>query len=372
MSKIIENRLFKLRKIMIENKIDTFMVLIDVNRRYLSGFISEDAQFNESAGALFITADKLVLATDSRFELQAMHQAPLFNIICYRKGLIKSMPEIFCSLGTKQLGFESDRLSYKQYQEIKTELKKSSLSIKLVPTENIVEKQRMIKTEAEISATRRALLLAEDAFRKVAYKIRPGMTEIETAWKMEKMMREAGAKDLAFPMIVASGPNGALPHAVPGKRKFNIGEPILFDFGARLDGYCSDTSRTLIIGKPDKKFNKIYQIVLDAQQKAISAIKDGVDPQAVDKIARDYINSMGFKNNFGHGLGHGTGLVVHEQPVLSPLSNTRLTKGMLITVEPGIYLPDWGGIRIENQVVVRQNNAEVLNTLDPAKYIIEI
>ena len=372
MSKIIQKRLYKLRKLMIENKIDTFMVLTDVNRRYLSGFISEDVQFNESAGALFISADKLILATDSRFELQARQEAPLFNIICYKKGLIKSMPEIFASLGTEQLGFESERLSCKQYQEIKTELQKTFLSVKLIPTENIVEKQRMIKTEAEISATSSALAIAEDAFRKVAYKIKPGMTEIETAWEMEKMMREAGAEDLAFPIIVASGSNGALPHAAPGKRKFNIGQPILFDFGARLGGYCSDTSRTLIIGKPDHKFSKIYQIVLDAQQKAISAIKDGVDSQAVDKIARDYIDRMGFKDKFGHGLGHGTGLKVHEQPSLSPLGNTRLTEGMLVTVEPGIYLPDWGGIRIENQVVVRKNHAEVLNSLDPAKYIIEI
>lgn len=198
------------------------------------------------------------------------------------------------------------------------------------------------------------------------------MTEKQAAWAMEKGMREGGAQAMAFPTIVASGPNSALPHAVPGDRAFKTGEPILFDWGAKLDGYCSDTTRTVVLGQPDATFKKVYQTVLDAQQKAMDAIKTGANTAAVDRLARSHIENAGFTGRFGHGLGHGTGLAVHEAPRLSPIRNTRLEEGMIVTVEPGIYLPDWGGIRIENQVVVRDDGPEVLTQLNRCYTIDEL
>jgi len=368
MKKLIENRLERIRKAIFDSKLDTFMVLIEENRRYLSGFTGEDTQFDESAGALFITATELILATDSRFELQAANQAPLFEIICYKEGLVKSLPDLLKRLQAQRLGFESIRLSYSQYKKIVEQINTANLEVEFVETDNLVENLRVIKAEVEIEATKKALALAESVFSSFVKTISRGMTEKEAAWTIEKRMREAGADSLSFPTIVASGPNSALPHAIPGEREFKAGEPLLFDWGARLNGYCSDISRTLVIGNPDKAFQKVYQTVLEAQKRAIEAIKPGMSSKAVDEIARSYIDKMGFKDKFGHGLGHGTGLAVHEAPRLSPLKDTPLEPGMVFTVEPGIYLPDWGGIRLENMVVVREDGVEVLNSLDASDF----
>jgi Xaa-Pro aminopeptidase len=180
---------------------------------------------------------------------------------------------------------------------------------------------------------------------------------------MERRMREAGAEALSFPVIVAAGANSALPHAIPRDRPVRRGEPILFDWGARLGGYCSDTSRTLILGTPDAAFTEVFSTVKEAQRRAIAAVHPGAGTKSVDAVARDFIENSGYAGRFGHGLGHGTGLAIHEAPRLSPLRDTVLEVGMVVTVEPGVYLPDWGGIRLENQVVVRPEGAEVLNAL---------
>ncbi len=363
MNRTIEKRIADLRQTLAERNIDTFMVLIGENRHYLSGFTGEDGQFDETAGVLFITANRLVLATDTRYELQASREAPLYEIVCYKKGLVKSLSEILGDLETKRLGFESVRMAFSQYKEMEKEINTHRSAIELVGLEEIVEKQRVVKEAPEIEATRKALDLAERVFLTIAGRLHEGITEKSVAWAMEKGMREAGAAALSFPTIVAFGANAALPHAVPGDRRLKAGEPILFDWGTKLDGYCSDTSRTLILGKPDDRFRKVHQTVRDAQRMAIEAIRSGVSSKAVDAVARNHIDNAGFRGKFGHGLGHGTGLAIHEAPRLSPIKETILESGMLVTVEPGIYLPDWGGVRIENQVVVRDDGAEVLNNL---------
>jgi len=361
----IENRIARLRKSLFEKKVDTFLVLVEENRRYLSGFTGEDTAFDESAGALFITGTKLVLATDPRYELQAKNEAPLYETICYKKGLANELPDILRNLKTKQLGFESVRMSYMQHDKIIKQLKADNIQVKLVGTEDVVENLRIIKEEEEIENIKKALFIAESTFRNfIANNILIGMTEKEAAWKIEKGMRETGADSLSFPVIAASGPNSALPHAIPGDRRINEGEPILFDWGAKINGYCSDISRTIIKGRPDETFSRVYETVLTAQRMAIDAIRPGISSKAVDKIARNYIEKMGFKGNFGHGLGHGTGLAIHEYPGLNPNKDTILDKGMVFTIEPGIYLPGWGGVRLENMVVVMENGAEVLNNLD--------
>jgi Xaa-Pro aminopeptidase len=230
----------------------------------------------------------------------------------------------------------------------------------------------LIKSSEEVEQTRNALALAEEAYRRVVKSLKPGMTEKAVAWEMESHMRMAGAQGLSFPVIVAAGPHSALPHAIPTDRPIQENEPILFDWGAILGHYCSDTSRTVILGKPDETFLKIHQTVLEAQQSAIKAICDGADSKAVDAIARNHISAHGYGDKFGHGLGHGTGLAVHEGPRLSPLKQMVLQSGMIVTVEPGIYLPEWGGVRIENQVVVGQNGPIVLNKLSTSYNIDQI
>lgn len=363
-------RLDQFRKAIAENQLDAFLVLKGENRRYLSAFTGADTQMDESAGALFIDDKRLILATDSRYELQALAEAEGFEIICYREGLVKAIPDIFKRLGSKSVGFESSRMSYKQYQEISQTLASEKITATLVPTENIIEDLRAVKDPLEIEKTRQALQKAEMSFLALMAVLKPGMSEKEAAWLLERRMREAGADMLSFPSIVAAGSNSARPHAVPGDRLFKKGEPILFDWGAVLNGYCSDTSRTTILGGTDRDFMNVFSTVAEAQKLAIDAIRGGVSSKRIDQIARRHIESKGFKENFGHGLGHGTGLAVHEAPVLSPLKDTLLKPGMIVTVEPGIYIPEWGGIRIENQVVVREDGAEVLNRLDVGPFFL--
>ena len=368
MDDIHQDRIDRLRNIVSGKKLDAFLVVVDENRRYLSGFTGEDTQFDESAGALLVTADRLILATDSRYDLQAGNEAELFEVVRYEKSLAEELPRLVAELQTKTIGFESVRLSCLQYEKINEQIEKAGITVELVSTEDIVEQLRICKSELEIDTTRRALAIAESVFENLIQNLEPGMTEKELAWEMEKGMREAGADSLSFPSIVAAGSNAALPHAIPGKRKIKAGEPILFDWGARLNGYCSDISRTVVIGKPDATFHKVFQTVLDAQQYAIEAIRPGVSSKAIDAVARDYIDKKGFGGKFGHGLGHGTGLAIHEQPRLSPIKDTPLKAGMISTVEPGIYLSDWGGVRLENMIVVREDGAEVLNRTDPGRY----
>ena len=363
MESYVQNPLTRVRESLSENNIDTFLVLMDNNRRYLSGYTPKDTPFDESAGALLINETRQILLTDSRFDLQAKKEAPSFEVICYKEGLAKELPGVLKSLGAKKLGFETVRMTVFRYNAIVKELNEQHVDIELVGTENMVEKLRMIKTEPEIENTRKALLIAETVFTDFIHHLRPGMSEKTAAWMIESSLRTS-ADQISFQPICGSGPNSALPHAVPGDREFRVGEPILFDWGAKVNGYCSDMSRTVILGQPDDMFNKVYQTVHDALRMATEAIKAGVSSKAVDGIARNYIENKGFKDKFGHGLGHGTGLGIHEGPRLSPTVDSVLESGMIVTVEPGIYLPDWGGVRIENMVVVRDDGPEVLNTLN--------
>jgi Xaa-Pro aminopeptidase len=304
--------------------------------------------------------------------LQAKKEAPLYEVFCYKKGLEKEIPNIVDRMNTRRLGFESVRLSCLHYRNIRKELDEHQhADIQLAASENIVENFRVIKEEFEIQALKDALMMAEEVFYELIENLTPGMTEKEVAWEMEKRMREMGADALSFPTIVASGPNSALPHAIPTSRKIRGVEPLLFDWGVKLNGYCSDISRTVHLGRPDAIFEKVFKTVYDAQQKAIEAIKPGMTGKEVDLVARSFIDSTEFKGKFSHGLGHGTGLAVHEAPRLSPLKEDLLEPGMVFTVEPGIYIPEWGGVRLENMVVVRDEGAEVLNGSDPGKFFLQ-
>jgi Xaa-Pro aminopeptidase len=256
-------------------------------------------------------------------------------------------------------------MSYNFYVKLCDELKAQNLDIEIVDTSHLVEELRMVKDDTEIDAIKSAVAVAEKDFQDFVSHLKKGVRESDAAWDLEKRMRAAGAQAISFPVISAFGKNSALPHAIPGTRTLTAGEPLLFDWGAKLNGYCSDMTRTVTFGKPDSRFLKIFSIVYDAQQKAISAIRPGASSKDIDGIARRHIAEKGFKDFFGHSLGHGVGLAVHEPPSISPVEerDTTLLENMVFTVEPGIYLPDWGGIRLENMVRVTGDGVEVLNHL---------
>jgi len=342
-------RLAKLRRALAEEGLDALLVSGPENRRYLSGFTG-------STGVLLISADAAFLATDFRYIEQAEKQAPAFEVIKIEDQFVDILPAMVARAGVKKVGFESAHLSvaeYNKWQEV-------AQDFELVPTENLVEQIRAVKEEAEVEAIRKAVALADAAFLHILNHIQPGMTEKEVAWELESFMRTHGGEKVAFDVIVASGPNGAMPHARPSEKAIREGEPIVMDLGVQLGGYNSDLTRTIYLGKPDEKFKEIYELVLRAQLRAESGAKPGMQAKEVDALARELIAEAGYGQNFGHGLGHGVGLAVHELPRLNKTSEEVLKPGMVFTVEPGIYLPGWGGVRIEDIVLMTDDGAQVL------------
>jgi Xaa-Pro aminopeptidase len=355
------HRLDKFRRSLTEQPFDTFLVSEPWNRAYLSGFWADDPQLTESSGVLLITAGEQVLATDFRYQEQAEKEAVGFRIVIYKETLTSVLPEIFASLQTRNIGVESHHLTHDRFVRIEEALKRWRPEGALVPILNLVEGLRMIKEPEEIEAMRSSLAVAESVFQAVAGEAAVGKTEKELSWRIEQLMRERGAESVSFPPIVASGPNAALPHAVPTDRPLHEGETVIFDLGARLGHYCSDMTRTLILGESDTKVRTVYAIVREAQLRAIASVRAGLSSQDVDRVARDYIASAGFGDNFGHGLGHGVGLAVHEKPGFGKTNSMVLEENMVVTIEPGIYLPGWGGVRLENMVRVTGDGCEVLN-----------
>lgn len=331
------------------------------NRRYLSGYTAEDHSIRESSGVLLIPSRGTpFLLTDSRFFLQAEEEAAGFTVQLYSKGLIASLRHLLPKLGVKFLGFESDYVLHSTFNRLDKAVRK--LRIKMVPLDGMVERQRIVKTEGEIEKTRASVRLNEEVFQKIFSRIKPGMSERDIAMAIDREMMERGAQSQSFETIAAFGGNAAKPHAVPSDRILQPGETVLIDMGLVLNGYCSDMTRTFVVGKPDHTFVKRLRIVRQAQKAAIKVIRDGVTCREVDQAARRVIRDAGYGSFFGHALGHGVGLEVHEEPRLSSASRRKLRTGMIVTVEPGIYLPDWGGIRLEDMVVVREKGCEVLNT----------
>jgi Xaa-Pro aminopeptidase len=350
-------------------ELDGLLVLTAANRRYLSGFLADDTACDESAGALLLSQGQLTLTTDGRYVLQARREAPGFHIHAYRKGLEEALPELLTGLNILRLGVESARISVRQFQRLEATLAAAACTVTLVPTDGAVENLRQIKDETEVAATRKAVACAEQAFEAVLTWLRPGISERAIARRLEEELVAGGAEGPSFPIIVASGPNSALPHAQPGERKVRCGEPLLLDWGARLEGYCSDISRTVVLGEPDARYHQVFAAVAEAQSRAISAMATQSSGREVDAVARRHIAASGFPDAFGHSLGHGTGLAIHEAPRLSPHADDRLQPGMIVTVEPGIYLEGWGGVRLENQVLITPQGPEILNHLPLAIHL---
>jgi len=334
------NRLNKLRLKLTESGLDAVLISQPDNRYYLSGFTG-------SAGFLLVSQQKAVLAVDFRYLEQARLQAPDFSIFQIKNDLASWFPALVSGLHLKSLGFEAGHITIAVHHELTRILKEGKFGISLVPTTELVESLRVIKEPEEIARISQAAAISDAACNYIETVVHAGLSEQAIAWELEKFMREAGSQALPFEIIVASGYNAALPHARPSPRTVQEGEPIMIDIGARVDGYSSDISRTICIGH-DNTFNRIYQVVLDAQLAAVSIIEEGITGAQVDSAARTVIQKAGYGEAFGHALGHGVGLSPHEGPRLGPGSEQALRSGMVFTIEPGIYLPGWGGVRIED------------------------
>lgn len=349
-------RLDSIRTKFDETGIDCLMVSTEENRRYLSGFTG-------SAGYLFITATDAVLATDFRYIEQAGNQCPDFRIHRMMGG-VDWLTALLRELGIHRLGFESQQMTVSTHTGIQRAISDSdpSLDVTLVPTSGLVEELRSVKDADELAILTKAIEIADEAFAQVAPTIRPGHTEVEVAWMLEKAMRELGADSVSFETIVAAGPNAALPHHRPADVPIQDGQPLLIDMGAKYQGYCSDLSRTIFIGGSyDDTFRKVYDTVLGAQLTAIATVEKGMTAGDCDGLARAVIDEAGYGDTFGHSLGHGVGLAVHELPGVGPRSTMVLEDNMAFTVEPGIYISGWGGVRIEDIVVMEDGKARVIS-----------
>jgi Xaa-Pro aminopeptidase len=347
----ISHRLSRLRERIAEQSIDALLVSQPENRRYLSGFTG-------SAGVLLITAEGALIATDFRYWEQVSVEAPQYDLVKAESTFVAVLPEMLARQPLARVGFEADHATYGDVRDWMA----AAPDVEWVAVRGLVLEQRAVKDAEEIGALRRAIRLTDEALAVALAQARPGMTERELAWLIESAMRNCGAHASAFETIVASGPNGARPHARASDAVLPAGQPIVIDMGAMVDGYCGDLTRTVCLGRPADadRFWGIYDTVLRAQQAAEAAIRPGLTGIEVDAVARDLIAEAGFGEFFGHGLGHGVGLAVHELPRLGRFHPGPVAAGSVVTVEPGIYIPDWGGVRIEDVVLVTENGVEVL------------
>ena len=351
----IPARIRRLRAELAAKELDALLVSQPENRRYLSGFTG-------SAGFVIVSQRETLLLSDFRYMTQAPQQAPEYEFIRIERGFPRQgMKPILERVTGRRIGFEAGHMSVAGHAHWLEGVQDSGLPVELVPTEGIVEGLRAVKDNEKLRILAEAVRIVDDAFAKLRQGLKPGMTEREVAWKLEQLVREEGAEALSFPTIIASGPNAAKPHHGISQREIQAGEPIVCDFGAKYEGYCSDITRTICIGQPQGRFNEIYELVLKAQLTAEQRILPGIEAKVGDQYAREVITDAGYGEQFGHGLGHGVGLEVHEAPTMGPSGELELAPAMAVTVEPGVYLPDWGGVRIEDICFVRQNGLEVVN-----------
>lgn len=350
------NKLAQLRKRFETLGIDGMLITNAYNRRYLTGFTG-------TFGIVLISKDEAKFVTDFRYMEQAAKQVKGYEIVENRDTLGEVAKQLSKMKITK-LGFEQDNVSFRQFNELN-----NAVEIECVPVSGLTERLRMVKTNEEIEKIKTAVAISDQAFNKILDFVRPGVNEMDINNQLEAYMRQEGAKSSSFDAIIASGFRSALPHGTATNKVVNKGDMLTLDFGAYYEGYCSDMTRTISVGEPKEKLKEIYDIVLEALNKGIQEIKNNVSCKQVDEVVRDFITSKGYEKNFGHGTGHGIGLEIHEAPNFSQKSDEHIETGMVMTVEPGIYLKGIGGVRIEDDVLVTEDGYDIL-TQSPKDLII--
>lgn len=340
-----------------ETAIDAFLVTKPENIRYLSGFTGGPD------GRLMIFEDEQYIITDTRYSEQAKREAPDFILLLDKFPYTESLNKV--KRNFDKLGIESSHITYHEYEMIS-----KTVDTSLVPLEDMVEEVRMVKEKEELEFIKKAAHIGDIVFEEICLFIKSGIMEKKIADKIIFLLREKGCEKEAFDVIAASGKNASLPHARPGEKHIMPGEMLTLDYGGFFKGYASDMTRTVFIGKPSKYFKDVYAEVLKAQKIGVSMIRSGVLCSEVDKAVRDYLKSCGLADYFVHSTGHGLGLEIHEKPALSPASSIELEENMVVTVEPGIYIPGEGGIRIEDTVIVKQDGCEIVTRADKELRII--
>ena len=357
MSDARRKRLESLREALERRHLDGLLVSQPESRLYLSGYTGHDLPPRDSAGYLLVTLDKALLLTDPRTTEQAEQEASLFEVVTYSAGSRgpESVGQTARQLGLSRLGFEAVHLPYAIWQEVSRHLGG------LVPTQDLVDELRIVKDAEELSALQRAVDVLDGCLAHVLAGLEPALSERQIARRVELFLIEH-ADGPSFPSIVASGPNASIPHAVPSERRIAEGEPLKIDIGARASGYCSDMTRTVCLGEPrDGRLLELHALVLEAQEHVERSLRPGMTGREADGLAREMLERAGYAQAFSHGLGHGIGLEVHEPPWLSQSRGDEpLRSGMVFSVEPGVYLPGWGGVRIEDLVVLEPDGARVL------------
>lgn len=344
----MSQRIEKLRKSLADQGVDAIITESPENRRYISGFTG-------STGWAIVSAEHAVFVTDFRYVDQAKAQCSGFTVVNNERKAIEAIYQQLKAIGVKKLAFEK-QLSYAAYEA----WKEAFSGIELVPTSNLIEQLRLFKDEAELATIRQAVKIADDAFSHILSFIKPGVREVDVAMELEFFMRKQGAASSSFDMIVASGERSALPHGRASEKVIQAGDMVTLDFGALYNGYVSDITRTVAVGQPDPRLKEIYDIVLRAQLNGVEKLKPGMTGKEADALTRDVIAEAGYAEHYGHGTGHGIGLEVHEGPSLSTASVNVLQPGMVVTVEPGIYISGLGGVRIEDDVLITENGCEIL------------
>jgi Xaa-Pro aminopeptidase len=356
MDKTTHTHLTKLQNQLPKETLAAVLISSSENRRYISGFTG-------SAGYLFITAELALLYTDSRYTQQATKETSGFEIRQVEHSgwfgdLLEDLPS------NSRIGYENRAMTVALFDQLNTFItvtnKRSRKSLSFSGLDGLLERLRSIKTPEEVVLIEQAAQIADKSYMDVTTDFEGGISERELAWRIEMAIHHYGGDGPSFPTIVASGPNAALPHHQPSDKLIGHNEPIVIDMGVRFQGYCSDMTRTLYIGSQDIHFRNIYDTVLAAQQTAIATVSTGMSGSQADSLARTVIDDASYGSYFGHSLGHGIGILVHEYPTLSPKSDNILENNMIFTIEPGIYIEDWGGVRIEDMVLLEETNVLIL------------
>lgn len=354
------NRKQKCQSLLSGHQIEALLITNPINVRYLTGFTG-------TAGVALIMENKALFFTDFRYVDQANEQVQGFDIIEHSQTMNQDIQAALQQHQVKRLGFEASHVSYATYQKYK----EAWNSCELVPITELVEQLRYVKDHAEIELIRQAVDIADRTYAYILDFVQPGLTEIEVANELEFHMRKLGATCSSFDMIVASGNRSAMPHGVASHKVIEKGDVITLDFGAIYKGYVSDMTRTFALGEPDQRLKDIYNICLQAQLHGVEQAKAGMTGQEVDALCRDYITEHGYGDHFGHSTGHGIGLEVHEGPGLSKKSKVELQAGMVVTIEPGIYVSGLGGVRIEDDIVITNTGNDILTQSTKELLIIE-
>lgn len=366
------SRIDRLRGLFGEAEIDGMLISQPESRFYLSGYTGHDLPPRDSAGYLVIGRSGALLITDPRTSEQAENEAPDYEVVVVTAEARGSqrLQESIEKLGIKKLGFESIHLPYGFWDTFNKAV--TEKGGEMVPVKDLVDRLRVQKDESELGDLQAAIDVLDDCFMHlVKHELRVGRTEKEIALAVEQYLQGRGYTT-SFPSIVASGPNASMPHAVPSDRQLQEGEPITIDIGAKVNGYCSDMTRTVCLGTPSDKLREVHALVLEAQELAERQIKPGMTGKEGDGISRQFLVEMGYGEQFTHGLGHGIGLEVHEPPSVSLRGEQKLEAGMVFSVEPGIYIPGWGGVRIEDLVVLEPGGARVLCRSPKALEVVEV